>query len=199
MELTVECQKRAPGSKPNALRRSGKIPAVLYGHNGVESVELTLEAKAATVLVKQAAINNTLIQLNVTDMPWSGKTLLREVQSHPWKNSLYHLSFFSVGTHESIEVTVPLHFVGNAIGVKNSGGILDTVITELAVQCPPTKIPETIEVDVSNLDIGDSLSISDLQLPEGVVTLADGALIVVSVMRSSTSREAAAEETIPAS
>jgi large subunit ribosomal protein L25 len=88
MELTVECQKREPGSKPRALRRSGLIPANLYGHKGTESIALTVKAKTAEHLLKEASINNTLIQVNIPEIRWRGKTLLREVQTNPAKGSL---------------------------------------------------------------------------------------------------------------
>jgi large subunit ribosomal protein L25 len=106
------------------------------------------------------------------------------VQTHPWKGYLYHLSFFSIGSHESLQITMPLHFVGESIGVKNSGGILDTVLTELQVQCPPDKIPDFIEVDVSNLDLGDALHVNELALPDGVVAIGEGDRVVVSVIAS---------------
>ena len=96
MSLTVECKTRTVGSKPRALRREGLIPAALYGHKGAESVSLTMDAKEAQVLLKKAAINNTLVDLNIPDIPWNGKAIIREVQAHPWKKTLYHLSFFSV-------------------------------------------------------------------------------------------------------
>ncbi|MBD2459967.1 50S ribosomal protein L25/general stress protein Ctc [Oscillatoria sp. FACHB-1407] len=194
MELTIECQKRAPGSKPNALRRGGLIPAVLYGHNGAESVELALNSKTAESLVKKASLNNTVIQLNITDLPWSGKTLLKEVQSHPWKGNLYHLSFFSIGSQGSLTVTVPIHFSGEAVGVKTFGGILDTVIMQLEVQSPPDRIPESIEVDVSELNVGDSLHVNQLPLPEGVVALGEGERVVVSVLQSKTAQQAEADQ-----
>jgi large subunit ribosomal protein L25 len=95
MELTVECQKRPEGSKPNALRREGKIPAVLYGHNGTESVALTIDAKTVELLLKRAAVKKTPIQLSIPELPWTGKTVLQEIQAHPWKRSIYHLSFFA--------------------------------------------------------------------------------------------------------
>lgn len=96
MELKIEGQKRVEGSKPNALRRDGLIPAVLYGHNGAESVQFTLDAKDVGILLKRVTVKKTVIQLNVPDLSWSGKTLLQEVQRHPWKDYPYHLSFFSV-------------------------------------------------------------------------------------------------------
>jgi large subunit ribosomal protein L25 len=96
MSIAIECQKRPEGTKPGALRRQGLIPASLYGHNGAESVDLALATKEAETLVKKAAVNKTVVDLTIPDLSWSGKVLIREVQAHPWKRSLYHLSFFSV-------------------------------------------------------------------------------------------------------
>ncbi|BAZ05231.1 50S ribosomal protein L25 [Calothrix sp. NIES-3974] len=97
MEITVrvEGQMRPEGSKPRALRRSGLIPANLYGHNGAESVSLTLDAKTAERLLKEARANKTPIELNVPEINWRGATVIREVQKHPAKGTLYHLSFFA--------------------------------------------------------------------------------------------------------
>jgi len=196
MNLTLDCQKRPAGSKPNALRRSGRIPAVLYGHQGADSVELTIDAKTVENLLKKASVNNTIIELNVTDLPWNGVTLLREVQKHPWKGYPYHLSFFSVSTQASVEVEIPLHFTGESVGVKLDGGILDIVINSLTVKCPPAGIPAAIDIDVSGLKIGDALHIKELNLPTGVQAVADDNLVVVSVIHSAnettTSEEAEA-------
>ncbi|HBL62971.1 MAG TPA: 50S ribosomal protein L25 [Cyanobacteria bacterium UBA8803] len=181
MELTVECQKRPEGSKPKALRRAGIIPATLYGHKGAESVALTVNAKTAETLLKKAAVNNSLIQVNIPDLPWSGKALLREVQTHPWKNSLYHISFFSVAAHDTIEVVVPLNLVGQAAGVK-SGGVLERLITELKVECAPDRIPESIDVDISNLQIGENLHIHQLVLPEGITVKEDPEKTVLTIV-----------------
>lgn len=181
MQITIECQKRAPGSKPNALRREGKVPAVLYGHNGNESIALTLDAKKAEFLVRDASINNTLIDVSVPDLPWTGKALLREIQAHPWRGSLYHLSFFSVSAHGVLEITVPLHFIGEADGVKNENGVLNAELTELAVKCLPDRIPEGINVDVSDLKVGDSLHVHELALPEGVTAVGEPNRVVVQV------------------
>jgi large subunit ribosomal protein L25 len=193
MDVTVECQKRPEGSKPRALRRSGLIPAVLYGHKGAESVALTLSAKDAETLLKKATINNTLVQVKIPDISWSGKALLREVQTHPWKNALYHLSFFSVAAQESLDVVVPLHFVGEAAGVTE-GGVLELVLTELQVQCAPENIPESIEIDVSNLQAGDSLRVEELVLPQGVTALNDPGETVVIIAAPLSVTEAQAEE-----
>jgi large subunit ribosomal protein L25 len=182
MELTVEGQKRPEGSKPNALRQQGQIPAVVYGHNGAESINLTIAAKTVERLLKEGSVNNTLIQLNIPDISWSGKTLLREVQTHPWKGFPYHLSFFAISAQESVEVQVALNFVGEAVGVKLEGCILDPVMTEVTVRCKPDSIPEKIDVNVSELHRGGAVHISELVLPEGVAALADPGQVVVNVV-----------------
>jgi large subunit ribosomal protein L25 len=194
MELAVECQKRAEGSKPNALRRSGLIPAVLYGHKGSESISLTVKAKTVETLLKKHAVNNTLIDLSIPELSWSGKTLLREVQVHPWKGFPYHLSFFSVATQDSLEVEVSLHFVGESVGVKLEGGMLETVLTQIAVKCKPDSIPDAIEVDISNLKVGDALHIHELVLPAGAEALGDPTQVVVTVLGTKASPEEEAEE-----
>ena len=194
MEIAVECQKRAEGSKPNALRRSGMIPAVLYGHKGSESISLTIKAKTVEQLLKKRVVNNALIDLSIPDISWSGKTLLREVQVHPWKGFPYHLSFFSVATQDSLEVELSLHFVGESVGVKLEGGMLETVLTQIAVKCKPDSIPDAIEVDISNLKVGDALHIHELVLPAGAEALGDPSQVVVTVLATKASPEEEAEE-----
>lgn len=198
MELTIECQKREPNSKPRALRRSGLIPANLYGHSGTESISLTLDAKTVERLLKQGSVNNTLVDLNITDIPWRGKTLLREVQTHPAKGSPYHLSFFAVAGHGDTDVEVPLRFVGEATGVKQEGGILDTVMTELQVRCAPENIPDVIEINVSNLHVGDSINVENLDLPQGVTALVEPDQLIVSVLGRQGGAEQAETESEPA-
>jgi large subunit ribosomal protein L25 len=95
MELSLECAKRAANEKPNALRRDGQVPAVLYGHDGIESVALKVNTREAEALLRKAKTQKTVIDVNVPDMPWSGKAILQEVQTHPWKGSLYHISLLA--------------------------------------------------------------------------------------------------------
>jgi len=193
MQITVECQKREEGSKPKALRRQGLIPASLYGHNGAESVALTLNAKDAQTLLKQAAVNNTLIDLKIPDLSWNGKALIREVQAHPWKKTLYHLSFFSVTADEKLELVVPIKIVGEAKGLKQ-GGIVEQLLMELNISCIPDKIPESIEVNIADFDIGSNLHIGDLVLPEGVTVLDELDRTVVSIVAPAKIAEGAATE-----
>ncbi len=193
MELTIECKPRDPKAKPNALRRQGLLPVVLYGHQGTESVSLTVDQKAADMLLRKAAVNNTMIDLQIPDMPWNGKALLREVQAHPWKSSVYHLSFFAVKAQDAVEVGVTLNFIGEPTGVKNDGGVLNTEVNEVTVKCKAIDIPETIDVDVSSLGIGDSLTVADLVLPAGAVVAGDQTLTIATVLQG---RNADGESTV---
>ncbi len=194
MELTIECKARDPKAKANALRRQGLLPAVLYGHNGTESISLTVDQKAADLLLRKAAVNNTMIDLQIPDMPWSGKALLREVQSHPWKSFVYHLSFFAVKAQDAVEVGVVLNFVGEAKGVKDDGGVLNTEVNEVTVKCKAIDIPESIDVDISGLGVGDALTVADLALPEGAVVAGDQTQVVATVLQGRrVEGEAAAE------
>lgn len=192
MELTVECQKRAEGSKPRALRREGLIPANLYGHKGAESISLTVKAKTLETLLKKASVNNTVIDVSVPDLSWRGKTLLREVQVHPAKRTPYHVSFFAIASQDSVDVEVPIQFVGDAPGVKLEGGVLDPVLTQLEVRCSPNSIPDAIEVDVSHLHVKDTLYVNQLVLPAGITVLGDAERTVASIVPSKVSAEAEA-------
>ncbi len=199
MTVTVECQTRKEGSKPRALRREGFIPATLYGHKGAESTALTLTTKTAQTLLKNAVVNNTLVDLTIPEQSWKGKALIREVQAHPWKRTLYHLSFFAVAAQNSLQVSVPLRLLGESIGVKK-GGVIEQLINELQVQCSAENIPEAIEIDTSTMDIGTTLSLNELVLPEGVSLISEsdqGVLSVVAPKRGGateeTSEEAASE------
>lgn len=94
LKFSIEASKRPEGSKPNALRRGGQIPATVYGHNGTESVQLVVNQKEAEFLVRDAGKGAT-VELKVPDMNWTTGAKIQEVQAHPWKGSLYHISFFS--------------------------------------------------------------------------------------------------------
>ncbi|MEB3295770.1 MAG: 50S ribosomal protein L25 [Synechococcales bacterium] len=94
LKYSIEATKRPEGSKPNALRRDGKIPATVYGHNGTESVQVLVNAKEAEFLVRDAGQGAT-VELRVPEMSWVTAAKIQEVQKHPWKGNLYHLSFLS--------------------------------------------------------------------------------------------------------
>ncbi|AFY61282.1 50S ribosomal protein L25 [Synechococcus sp. PCC 6312] len=94
MSLAIECQVRPADSKPNALRQSGLTPAVLYGHNGNESLPLMIKTKLAEFLVRDARGQKAVVDVTIPEISWAGQAVLQEIQAHPAKNTLYHLSFW---------------------------------------------------------------------------------------------------------
>jgi large subunit ribosomal protein L25 len=96
MSFTLEAQPRPEGTKPNALRREGLIPANLYGHNGAESVTFALNEKELIILLRKVTVNETPIEVNIPHLSWKGTAVIKEIQSHPWKRTLNHLSFLAV-------------------------------------------------------------------------------------------------------
>jgi len=195
MSFSIECKPRTEGTKPRALRREGLIPAALYGHKEAESISLTINAKEAQNLLKKAAINNTLIDLDIPDISWNGKALIREVQAHPWKRTLYHLSFFAVTGDKKISLVVPIKLTGSAKGIKQ-GGILEQIFTELHISCAADNIPEYIELNVTDFEIGTNLSVGDVVLPEGVSVLDDAEQTMFSIVApAKISEEVETEET----
>ncbi|MEM7592945.1 MAG: 50S ribosomal protein L25/general stress protein Ctc [Cyanobacteria bacterium P01_A01_bin.83] len=196
MNISVECKSRPEGSKPRALRREGLIPAALYGHDGANSISLTIPAKEAQMLLRDAAINNTLIDLKIPDIPWKGKALIREVQAHPWKRTLNHLSFFTVSADQKVEIVVPVVLVGKAAGTKE-GGIVEQIMTELNISCAADNIPESIEIDVSDFGIGSIMHVGEIVLPQGAEVLDDPERTAISVILPAKPVETEGDEATP--
>lgn len=161
------------------LRAVGRMPAVLYGP-GKPGRSLAVDAHALERLLRTSRSGiNTLIDLHVG----GEKTvvLVKELQRDPVRGSFLHADLYEVDLRKTVEVEVPLHFVGKSKGVEN-GGILDHPLRELQIECLPRAIPEFIEVDVSALDVGDSIHVREVKLPEGSTLVTDPELTVASVV-----------------
>jgi large subunit ribosomal protein L25 len=163
------------------FRREGRVPGILYGH-GEESVALSVDARELERLVHSVSIENTIVDLAFEGGRQPVKVLIREIQRHPTRDQYLHVDFFHVAMDEKISVAIPVIVVGVPIGVKDKGGMLDHQLRELEVFCLPGEIPEKIEVDVSALDIGDSIHVQDLAVPEGVEVETDLERSVVAVL-----------------
>ena len=178
---TISAKERGGRGKGAArsARREGRIPGILYGH-GEESVALSVDAIDLKKLVHSISVENTIVDLDLGGSePY--KVLIRELQRHPVRDEFVHIDFFHVAMDEKIQVEIPIVLVGTPTGVKNKGGVMDHQLRELEVFCLPSNIPEKIELDVSNLDIGDSIHVSDIQL-EDVEILTDLDRSVVAVL-----------------
>ncbi len=182
MDFTIECEPRKSDINPRQLRREGQIPVVLYGHKKAESVSLSLPTVMAEKMLAVVEVNNTLVKVNVPGLSLNCLSLLRDVQTHPWKGDLYHLSFFAISGQDTVIITASLHLTGEPVGVKTDNGSLDVVLTSLELQCDPKSIPEFIEVDISSMKVGDAIHVKDLNLPKGVVSNGEGDRVVVSVL-----------------
>jgi large subunit ribosomal protein L25 len=180
-ENLLVAESRASTGKGVArkLRAAGRIPGVLYG-KGRESRPIALDPRALErVLHQSGAGMNTLIDLEMDG--GQQVVLVKELQRDPVHGLYLHADLYLVDLTQTIEVSVPLHFVGKAAGTE-FGGILDHPLREIEVECLPRAIPDQIEVDVSPLDVGDSLHVRDLVLPPGVTVTTDLDLAVASVV-----------------
>lgn len=197
-EYSLEVELRDPKGKGGArkLRASGRIPGVLYGH-GKASTCVSLDPHVLTRLLKTSdAGMNTLIDVTIAGEKAGGErvVLVKEFQRDPVRGEPLHVDLYQVDLTSTVEVEIPIHLVGRPRGVELDGGILDHSLRELEIACLPRAIPESIEVDVTDLGIGDTLHVSDLSLPEGVELLSEPGLSVASVVapRVAEEEEAAA-------
>jgi len=159
-------------------RAAGEIPGVLYGH-GEEPVPVAIGARDFDLALRSHRGGNAIVSLALNGGEYTA--LVRAVQYDPMTHAILHLDFQHISLTETIEVKVGVHLTGIAVGVKDGGGILETILRELEVRCLPTAIPPSIEVDVSHLQIGDSIHVRDIQVPD-VTILNDGGETVATVV-----------------
>src|SRR5687768_15763665 len=173
-----------------SLRGSGRIPAVIYGH-GREPQSLSIDTRELEKLLSHISAENTVIDLNVDGR--SSRTLIREIQRHPFKRQILHVDFQELVAGEKVIVRVPVILMGVPAGVRMDGGVLDQTLRELEVEVDPANIPNHIEVDVTELHIGASVHVSDITLPEGVEVVAeeDASVCVISAPRAAVEETAA--------
>jgi large subunit ribosomal protein L25 len=152
----------------------------LYGH-GEESVVVSVDALELNRLIQSISIENTIVDLKVKGEKAPLKVLIREVQRHPYRDDVLHIDFFHIAMDEMIHVDVPVLLVGLPIGVKDKGGVIDHQLREIEINCLPANIPEKIEIDISELDIGNSVHVGDLELPD-LEILTDSERSVVAVL-----------------
>ena len=145
------------------LRQTGEVPAVIYGHSR-EPQSLSLNTRDVEKLLVQIAGTSTVVELSIGGT--AVRTLIREVQRHPFKRQVLHVDFQELVAGEKVTLDVPIRFHGIATGVREGGGILEEVLHQVNLRVDPASIPDHIDVDVSALTIGHSIHIRDLALPE---------------------------------
>jgi large subunit ribosomal protein L25 len=199
-ENALQIQLRDASGKGVArkLRASGRIPGVVYGRSQ-GAVPVSLDPKLLRrVLTRSDSGLNTLFELEVEGGGALQGTpvLVRELQRDPVRGDYLHADLLAIDLQQKIQVSVPIHVAGKARGVE-FGGILDHSLRELELYCLPTAIPKEIRVDVTELDVGDSLHVRDIALPEGVELRSDGDLSVISVVLPAAEVVATPAEAVP--
>jgi large subunit ribosomal protein L25 len=181
LDIKANIRKTTGKGSARVLRREGRIPAILYGA-GKDPVMLSVERLEFEAITRNQSTANVLLNLSIKNGKTTKQTvMIKELQVHPVSLDYLHLDFYEVAMDQKIRVDVPVVTVGQSVGVE-LGGIVQIVRREIEVLCLPMNIPESFEVDITNLDIGDSLHVSDLPLGDGVEIVPDANLTVVTVV-----------------
>jgi len=169
----LEAQPRTPGNKNVArrVRQGGKIPGVLYGA-GKDSLPVTLDPRQVTRILHSATGHNTIFDLAVEGGE-STKAMIVDWQYEPIKSNLLHIDLKRIAMDQKLTVSVPIVLKGEAAGVKQQGGIMEQILREVEVECLPGDIPESVEVDVSDLTFGKVIRVSDLPHSDKLKFLSD--------------------------
>ncbi len=172
-DFVIEAEPRADqgSGARRRLRRAGKLPGILYGGHK-DAVAITLDHNEILLNLKNEAFFSQVLTVNLEGR--RERAIMRDLQRHPFKPTLIHVDLQRVSADETIRVQVPLHLLNEEAckGVKTGGGMINRQLTDVEVECLPADLPEAIEVDVADLDVGETVHLSELALPEGVTIVA---------------------------
>jgi len=193
IKLTSTIRKEIGKGVARRLRKKGMLPAVIYGHN-TPSTPLTIESKHLKNVIGGRKSEHKLLGLSIegNGEPTEKIVMIKELQIDPVKRNYLHVDFFEVAMDEEITIPVPIKLIGEAKGVE-IGGVLQQVQRELEIKCLPSQIPDSLEIDVSLLNIGDSIHLKDVQLPPGIRVLEDADLTIATVLAPTVEKEVVEE------
>ncbi len=196
MELiALEVEKRTTtGDGPaKAMRRDGFVPGIVYGPN-TEPIMIKAPAKELEKAVRQSTLSQVLLNLTIVNGDSDTKpVMLKELQVHPLYRKPLHVDFLEILMDKALRIMVPINVVGKSIGVER-GGIHQLVRREIEILCLPKDIPDSIDVDITEIDIGDSIHVSNLILPDDVTVVADVDFTIVTVVSPVAEEEPETEE-----
>ncbi|MEX0843395.1 MAG: 50S ribosomal protein L25 [Gemmatimonadota bacterium] len=184
VSLKVERRDGTGKGVARKLRAAGKLPAVVYGGDA-GSIAVSLDAHDTEVLFRSISVENTIVNLDVQGEAAPVPSLIRDIQTHPFRPIILHVDFLRVQTGVEVELDVRVELEGTPTGVKDQGGVLEQTVYMLPIRCVPALIPDHVIYDVSGLEIGDSVHVGELSLPEGVTVLLDQERTVCSVQHPS--------------
>src|SRR6266550_4316706 len=193
VKLKVEPRSATGRSAARRLKARGIVPAVVYGGKQ-KSQSLQVSARDINAMLSHASGENILVELEIAGEKSTRTALLQEVQHSPVGGAVLHVDFHAISMDEKIQADVPLEGLGVATGVKNFGGLLEQNLRALAIECLPRDLPDKITVDVSALNIGDSIHVRDIKLPSGVIAKVQAELTAFSVMAPVVEEEPVAAE-----
>jgi large subunit ribosomal protein L25 len=191
--LTATTGRTTGTRSSRRLRAEGKVPAVVYGL-GREPVAVTVDwRELRQCLITDAGVN-ALIDLSIEGEGDSQLAIVKDMQRHPIRQSVDHVDFLLIRRDQEITVDVPLVAEGEATGLENDGGMIETLINSLAINAKPGSIPDQLTYDISSLAIGDTITVGDLDLPAGVTTDLEADEVIASAQVSRAAIEAEAIE-----
>ena len=174
------------------LRAEGHIPGVLYGH-GMSPISVTVERRELRVALSGPAGANTVLALEVDGKSYPA--VVKEMQRHPIRRTVAHIDFLQVNMHEEITVSIAVHLVGEAKAVAAEGGLVDAAVDTIEVSCTPSNMPNAFEIDVTDMQPGDIIRLSDVPMPKGVTALGDPDTPIVTILVTSAAEAEATEAT----
>jgi large subunit ribosomal protein L25 len=193
VKLKAEPRGQVGRSAVRKLRARGLIPAVIYGGRDTPQ-PLQVAARDINNLMNQASGENVLVELEIAGEGSSRTALVQEVQHSPVNGDIRHVDFHAISMDQMIQAEVPLEPTGTAVGVKTFGGLLEQSLRTLAIECLPRDLPDRITVDVSQLNIGDSIHVRDIQFPLGVRPKVQPDLTAFSLLAPAVEEEAPVAE-----
>ena len=196
MEFTLEATNREKtgSGESRRLRSKGFIPAVMYGL-GSEPQSLLLNAREFNNALKTEAGSNVI--LNVSIGKDSQPALAREIQRHAFKDEIVHVDLVRIDLSQTVEADVQVNFIGTPLGVKEEGGVVQTVNNTISITALPTNIPSSIDIDIAPLNVGDNVTATDIELPEGVALASeddDSILVTITIPRAAIEEEEVVDE-----
>jgi large subunit ribosomal protein L25 len=189
VKLSARPRLEAGRNAVKQVRSRGAVPAVIYGAHETPA-NLEVDRKAIETVLAHAANEHVLVELDIDGA--NKLSLIQEIQRHPVRGEILHVDFHAVSRNESVTSEVPIESVGEPVGVKTGGGLLQQQLRTLEIECLPQNLPDLLTVDVAALNIGDSLHVKDIVLPAGVTALTDAEITVFLVSEPKVAEEPAA-------
>lgn len=166
-EITAEPRENVGKGASRRLRKTGKVPGIVYG-TGKEAAMISLDQNTLGHQLENEAFYSHILTLNVGKA--SDQVVLKDLQRHPYKRQILHVDFQRIDAKEKLTMRVPLHFINESVcpGVKDDGGVVSHIMTDLEISCLPKDLPEYIDVDLAEVNLNETVHLSDLVLPEGI-------------------------------